>query len=32
VKKAVNARQTPGGTAKREVLKQIKEAEKQVKG
>jgi argininosuccinate lyase len=29
VKKAVNARQTLGGTAKKEVLKQIREAEKQ---
>jgi argininosuccinate lyase len=29
VKRAVNARQTAGGTAKREVLKQIKEAEGQ---
>ena len=32
VKKAVNARQTLGGTAKKEVMKQIREAEKQVKG
>ncbi len=32
VKKAVNARQTIGGTARREVLKQIREAEKKVKG
>ena len=31
VKKAVNARQTVGGTAKKEVLKQIKEAEGQAK-
>jgi hypothetical protein len=28
VKKAVNARQTIGGTARKEVLKQIGEAEK----
>lgn len=32
VKKAVNARQTIGGTAKKEVLKQIGEAEKKAKG
>ncbi len=32
VKKAVNARQTAGGTAKKEVLRQIKEAEDKAKG
>jgi argininosuccinate lyase len=32
VKRAVNARQTIGGTARKEVLRQIGEAERQVKG